>query len=372
MLTKMLELCRTGSHGQAGTVVTKQDLDEIVETYKAKSASVTIWPHALADYAPALGTVDTLWTGPSDEDPSAWSLFGTITFNDLLSDAYEKGMYPTWSIGAPRRASDGKRYLHHLKMCGSEPGAVKGLKDLGLPAGINLSDCPPGDQFPGPKNENPYKVQSINASDPAKPGGDRGQPGVAGKKKDKEESMDPLQELIDAIEDPEKKAQAQTAYDALKAKAKPPAKPAAPAENPIAASDTTALAEENTKLKAQLKGLAAKYPAEKIELSDLADDPRIAALYADLRKSKRNELLKAAEGKVPKGMEKELIALADTLPISDTIALDDSGEKQSAFDIFSRILQNLPDPVTGGEVIEMSDAGGKGKKSSRAFPFSKA
>ena len=331
MLTKKLELSRTGVHGQKGTVVTKKDIDEIVETYAPKSAAVTIWPHALADWAPALGTVDKLWSGPSESRPGETGLFGVVTLNDLMQSAYEKGQYPTWSIGAPRRAEDGKRYLHHLKMCGSEPGAVKGLRELGIPDAIKLSDCPEADMFPNPDN------QTMHLNDEA---------GDAGAQPHKEDSMDPIEEAIAAMTDEAKKKTAAAAYAALKAKSAEGAKPGA----------DPALTAEVGRLKDQLKRLAEKYPDEAIELSDRPADPRLASLMAGLRKSKKDALLKAAEGKIPKGLEKELIALADNLPIADIIELSDgkesqSGEKESAFDVFRKILEALPEQVVRGEIM---------------------
>jgi hypothetical protein len=176
--------------------------------------------------------------------------------------------------------------------------------------------------------------------------------------------MDPLQVLIDAIEDPDEKAKAQLAYDKLKKDAaKGAAAPNAPAKPvpEINASDAEALRAENGRLKDTLRAVAEKYPDAGITLSDAPEDPRVAALYAGLRRTKRESLLKAAEGRVPKAMQGDLIALADALPVTDTIALEDD-EKHSPIDVLTRLFQNLPEPVAG-ELIGLSDPAGKGKKS---------
>lgn len=347
MFKRVLELCRTGVHGQAGTVVTDQDIKEIVSTYVKDSAPVTIWPHNLADYAPSLGTVEKVW---SEENPDTGntSLIGTVVFNDLMSDAYDKKLYPTWSIGAPRRASDKKRYLHHLKMCGSEPAAVKGLKDLGLPIPIKLSDCPEEDCFELSDPHETQKAENIAkegvfSDSPGSPPRDTG---AADQIQKKERTMDPLQKLIDAMTDETEKAAAQKVYDDLKAKAKKTEKD---------------------------EGTAPAASASSIEASDTPEDPKVAQLYARLKKDSKASLLKAAEGKVPKGMENDLIALADSLSIDDTIELSDtSGGKESvsAMELLTRILHKLPDAVAG-EVIGLSDTDGN-KKPSKAVPFSKA
>lgn len=163
--------------------------------------------------------------------------------------------------------------------------------------------------------------------------------------------MDPIEEAIAAMTDEAKKKAASDAYAALQAKAKQNGGPAG--DNQVAA--------ENARLKDQLKRLAEKYPDEEIELSDRPSDPRVNGLLSQLRKDKKAALLKAAEGKIPKGLEQNIIALADILPVSDLIALDDSGAKHSAFEVFGRILDGLPEPVLRGEIL-LSDPADPAKK----------
>ena len=334
MLTQKLELCRTGIHGQSGVVVTEKDIKEIVENYTPKSAAVTIWPHDLAEFAPALGTVDAVWMDKSQSKPGETALYGSVTFNDLLKEAYEKKLYPTWSIGAPRRKEDGKRYLHHLKMCGAEPAAVKGLKDLTAETGINLSDCSKEDEFIF-LSDNPSK----------------------GEKKSKEKNMDKILKAIEAIEDAEEKKAAKAAYDALLKKQE-----AASGD----AEKVKALEAETSKLKGQLKTLSEKHPEEKIELSDIPRDPMLDHVLGQLKKTKKEALLKAAEGKIPKGMEHLVIALCDTFETQETIELSDGEEKEkaSAFDVLEKLFKGLPSPTLENEILLSDPGDDPAKKSS--------
>lgn len=347
MATKTLELTRTGIHGQAGTVVTEKDIDEIIETYVSESAPIVIWPHEQASFAPSLGTViGPLKKGQSTSLPKEKALFGDVSFHPVLEKAYEEGLYKQWSIGAKRRAEDGKRYLHHLKMCGADPAAVKGLSDLtkdlmGLES-INLSDFSDAEEFPQNKESNFKNKNKQN------------DPGKTGSKSHKEEKMDKILAAIEAIADEEEKKVAKAAYEELlKLKDNPPA----------AGGDgekLKSLEDEIKRLRDLLKGIAEKYPQEDISLSDVKRDPEVAALMDNLRKTKRAALLKAAEEIVPKGLEKDLILLSDTFDIKDTIELSDS-EKASGYEIFTKILNALPRPNLTGEILlsdPADDAGG--------------
>ena len=40
------------------------------------------------------------------------------------------GCYKGWSVTIPKRASDGKRYLHSLAICGATPPKIPGLEQL--------------------------------------------------------------------------------------------------------------------------------------------------------------------------------------------------------------------------------------------------
>ena len=137
MIRKRIELARVGVHGIAGQAVTAGDLAEIVETF-AGSAPITIG-HSLADWMPAFGKVTAV-----SFNGKTGTLHGVVELSDLLADAHGQGLYPSWSIGAPRRAADGKRTLHHLAFLGAVPPAVKNLKVL---ESVNLSEVGPADSI---------------------------------------------------------------------------------------------------------------------------------------------------------------------------------------------------------------------------------
>ncbi len=132
-------MARTGTHGQKGQTVTSSDLAEIAETFPEIGSAPVAIGHVLADYMPAFGKVTSVRFNPSNN-----TLEGEVELNDLAEQAYQAGYYPSWSIGAPRRATDGKRYLHHLALLGGQPPAVKDLKELGL---VQLSDISPEDNL---------------------------------------------------------------------------------------------------------------------------------------------------------------------------------------------------------------------------------
>jgi hypothetical protein len=64
-----------------------------------------------------------------------------IEEHDILADAAGSGYYPDVSIGARRRAEDGKMYLHHLAYLGQEPPAIENLiAEIKEPLGIAAAD----------------------------------------------------------------------------------------------------------------------------------------------------------------------------------------------------------------------------------------
>lgn len=123
---KRLELAKTGNFGMDGTALTLQHLQEVAETFDG-NVPVTIG-HEMAkeDWFPRFGTVLTLEIQEGEEEESV--LVGDVQMNDLLAEAYEEGMYTGWSVSFPARASDGKRYFHHLAFLGAVPPKIKDLK----------------------------------------------------------------------------------------------------------------------------------------------------------------------------------------------------------------------------------------------------
>lgn len=174
MKTRVRELAKPGIYGSVDNpqIVTEKDLQEIAETFpEIKQAPVT-FGHWADPARPRLGNVIAVnW------DPVARVLTGTIEEQEELAKAVDAGYYPDVSIGAKRRAVDGKMYLHHLAYLGEEPPAIKDLvaninKEL-LPdiAASDFEDVLsiPGPQAPqiaplndGLKRSQPLQISSID------------------------------------------------------------------------------------------------------------------------------------------------------------------------------------------------------------------
>ncbi len=273
MMRRTLELARVGVHGVGGKRVTEQDLKEIVETFPG-SAPITIG-HELADWMPAFGKVTRV-----KYDPKTGTLSGTTEVSDVLAEAWEAGLYDAWSIGAPRRATDGKRTLHHLAFLGAVPPAVKGLKVL---QAVNLADVAAEDSITNTTEEGPMKKTA---------------------------------EQLEA-----ELAQEKQAREAAELRAKT-------AEDKLEAAGETELSD--------------------VERENVDLKQRLAA-------GKKQALLGAARGKVPKAREADLVALADAVAggKTDTIELADSdGKKEtvSALELLTRIFSAMATPVREGEL----------------------
>lgn len=287
MVQHRLELARVGVHGVKGQTVTEQDLKEIVETFS--ETPVTIG-HELADWMPAFGKVVSV-----SYDGKNKTLTGVVQLSDLLAEAMAEGLYTQWSIGAPRRAVDGKRFLHHLAFLGAVPAAVK---SLGMLETVNLSDIDPRDEITHTTEE---------------------------------EGKMTLEEM---------KAKYEAEQQARKA------------------------AEQRADEAEQKLASAAASSAGEIELSDVQKENE--ELRKRIASGRKQALLDAAKGKIPKDREGELVALADRLSVdTDAIELSDSDGKKEELDaveLLSRILAAIPAPVSEGE-LDLSDEEGESKTS---------
>lgn len=130
MKTIKRELAHVGMFGQSGNgvQVTKQDLAEVASTFDGK-APISLG-HKLADWMPKFGDVTKVELSADGE-----SLSGELAVHDVLADAIDEKFYEHLSVGLPRRASDGKRYLHHVAFLGAIPPKIRDLKvfsDLGV------------------------------------------------------------------------------------------------------------------------------------------------------------------------------------------------------------------------------------------------
>lgn len=292
MLLKTLELSREGIHGIDGTVVTKQNLEQIAENYESNSAPITTEKH-FAENAPAVGIVKKIWTAPSTKNKSLTSLYGIVEYNDLVASDIEKKHFPGWSIGA-RKNGQGQYYLHHLKLCGAVPPAVKGLQDLGSQF-ISLSDI--------------QKCQYFYLSDSPETEETDTAPEETGK--DDQTLIKELQEKIQILE------------------------------------------EENQKLKTELQELAEKYPEENISLSDT--DLKTKKILSILKEKNTEELKALVKTKAIYPYAHDFVlALSDTFPLTSEIKLSD-GRHTTQYDLLKDILNAIPDQVWTSEVISLND-----------------
>lgn len=126
---KRMELARTGSFGPDGAQITLQNLKDLTETFDGKCPISLGHYMTKQDWWPSWGNIETI---ELIEDPDGINgvLQGDVSFHPLLAEAIDTGFYTGWSVSIPARASDNKRYLHHLAMLGSVPPKIRDLKVL--------------------------------------------------------------------------------------------------------------------------------------------------------------------------------------------------------------------------------------------------
>ena len=129
------QLCRTGKFGADGATITEQDLREIQETFTPPRPVTVGHDGAMGDRFPKFGDVlyiDGIYPDPAH--PGEKVLVGNVVLHPELekvfSDQADGGLYNGWSVTIPRRASDGKRYLHSLAICGAVPPKIPELEQL--------------------------------------------------------------------------------------------------------------------------------------------------------------------------------------------------------------------------------------------------
>lgn len=130
------QLCRTGTFGQDGAKITEKDLAEIEETFSPTRPISVGHDAARGDNFPKFGDVlaiDGIYDDPKRAGEKV--LVAKVVLHPELerqfSDADDgSGCYKGWSVTIPRRASDGKRYLHSLAVCGAVPPKIPGLEQL--------------------------------------------------------------------------------------------------------------------------------------------------------------------------------------------------------------------------------------------------
>lgn len=125
MKTRKRELAKVGVFGSIDNpvIVTEKDLKEIAETFQEQKTAPVQFGHWADAASPRLGNVVSVAF-----DEKSKVLTGEVEEHDTLAEAVDGGYFPDCSIGAKKRASDGKMYLHHLAYLGEEPPAIKDLK----------------------------------------------------------------------------------------------------------------------------------------------------------------------------------------------------------------------------------------------------
>jgi len=151
---RTLQLARVGKFGQDGAEITKADLAEVAETFTPKRPVTVGHDGAKTDMEPKFGDVFAVALAEGGN-----VLNGEVAFRPEVEGLYSDGYYDGWSVSIPRRASDGKRYLHHLAILGATPPKIPGLEELSA-VDINYGD---GDvvanfQFSGKIPEEEEKV----------------------------------------------------------------------------------------------------------------------------------------------------------------------------------------------------------------------
>lgn len=129
-------MCRTGTFGQDGAKITEQDLKDIESTFVPTRPISIGHDAAKSDNFPKFGDVlaiDGIY--PDAKHSGEKVLVGKVVLHPELEKQFSdgddgNGVYKGWSVTIPRRASDGKRYLHSLAICGATPPKIPGLEQL--------------------------------------------------------------------------------------------------------------------------------------------------------------------------------------------------------------------------------------------------
>ncbi len=127
------QLCRTGKFGQDGASITRQDLQDLMDTFTPTRPISIGHDMARGDSFPKFGDVLTLEGIRDDPNyPGEQVRIGSVMLHPELDSIYGdgNGLYKGWSVTIPRRASDGKRYLHSLAITGAVPPKIPELQQL--------------------------------------------------------------------------------------------------------------------------------------------------------------------------------------------------------------------------------------------------
>ena len=122
--------------GQDGARITEKDLKDIVETFTPTRPISIGHDSAKGDNFPKFGDVlaiDGIYDDARHKGEKV--LVGMVALHPELEKQFSDrddgdGCYKGWSVTIPKRASDGKRYLHSLAICGATPPKIPGLEQL--------------------------------------------------------------------------------------------------------------------------------------------------------------------------------------------------------------------------------------------------
>lgn len=311
MKTRTREIAKVGVFGsiENPTAVRESDLMEIAETFKEiKTAPIKLGAHWSED-RPRLGQVVAV-----EYDKKNKRLMATIEEQDALAKAVdEDGYYPDVSIGAKQRANDGKMYLHHLAYLGDEPPAIKDLEQQIA------------------KDMEEAEKTDIAASDAEKDFFVFPHPGA--KMLVLSDSSTTHEPLLDENKKDPKETSGKSMSEELPSESNK--------EGQMTEKEIKAMQEEYARLKADNE-------AKDKLLSD--------SVHAQHLKEKE-ELRKAAEGKVTQPEMEKLMALADSFEEAKTIELSDSdGNKKTErpLSVLAGIFAGVNAKVEAGE-INLSD-----------------
>jgi hypothetical protein len=311
MRIRTLELARTGTWGQDGATITRQDLAEVKANF-AGTPPLTLG-HIRQGQAegPRYGRVLAV-----DLAEKGNLLLGTVEFGDAADGAYQKGLYDGWSVSIPRRAKDGARYLHHLALLGETPPKIPGLGEAGAVARYEYAD---GDQIETYTFGGTIKEREVIDVDPAKE----------------------LAELK------EKHAALEAENKTLRGEKEAAEKAAAEAKAPAEKKDDAAA--------------PAAPPAEPEGGKDFAD--RLAKMEGEVCRSRVETLMAKISGKIPEGLKDKVRGLAGRIAGDDAaFNFSDGGRDASvkAIELLGAILCQWPAPVkTGSEGFQFADESGK-------------
>ena len=302
MKIRKRELAKVGVFGSVEdpVVVTERDLQEIAETFaEIKKAPIKLGNH-WSDNKPRLGSVVAV-----SYDSKTKTLTGDVEECDELSKAVDDGFYPDCSIGAKRRASDGKMYLHHLAYLGDEPPAIKDLY-VDIAEELNADEIAASDSgvsmMPSAKSRMLYLSDSPIESTKEKPiagtdgGGSSAPPSESASNQEKEQAM---------TEEEIKRIQAENA----------------------------ALKSENER-----------------------KDKMLSDSFLQKRNAEKEMLKKAASGKVTAAQLEQLMLLSDSFEDGKTLELSDSNGKRSASpaQVLTEIFEGMPKRMQEG-ALNLSD-----------------